>query len=80
MSKGGAKRGTRDMNYTRVRRVHLHDQEDRAGNRKRGDQQTDDRDTIARGEKTETKENDREPKNQYDQQRDGNRIDSLFGD
>ena len=39
MREGGAQRGAGDLNQSIIRRVHLQDQEDCAGNRQRGDEQ-----------------------------------------
>src|SRR5262249_60537072 len=72
MREGGVQRSAGDLNESRVGRVHLQDQEDRARNRQRGGEQAAHHGRIERGEEAETDEDDSEPENQHGQQGDGN--------
>jgi len=50
---GGAQRDARDFNETRIGSVHLHNQEDRAGNRDCGGKEADDHSRISGSKQAE---------------------------
>src|SRR5215510_1196972 len=66
MREGGVQRSAGDLNESRVGRVHLQDQEDRARNRQRGGEQAAHHGRIERGEEAETDEDDSEPENEHE--------------
>ena len=78
MREDGAQGRAGNLNQSTVRRVHFKDEEDRAGNRKRGDEQAGQNGRVGRGEEAEADENNCEPENQHDQQGYGNRGGTLF--
>jgi len=58
---GGAQRGARDSNDTRIGSVHLHNQEDRTGNRDCGGKEADNHSRVAGSEQAKADENNGQP-------------------
>jgi hypothetical protein len=68
----------RNLNQTRVRRVHLQYQKYRTGNGERGYEQASDCGRVERCKEAKTNEKSSDPESQNDEERHGHRAESLF--